>query len=94
MKDTRETRYCPDSGKTEENTKPRFKPGDKVLIPHNGKLIEQIPRSVMWDQEFGGYLLFCHLIGVHEQNYIHESEKDQWISHEDGLWSWWERKGE
>jgi len=32
MKDTRETRYCSDSGKTEENTKPRFKKENK-----NGK---------------------------------------------------------
>lgn len=66
MQDTRETLYRHDSGKTKENAQPRFKPGDTVLISHNGELIPQTPRSVMWDKEFGGWLLFCHLIGVHD----------------------------
>lgn len=92
MKDTRDTYYSPDSGKTEFNTKPRFKAGDRVLAPYDGSILLQIPRDVLWSRHFGGWLLYCNLLGVHEQNYILEAERDLWVPHEDGLWSWWEMK--
>jgi len=92
MKDTRETRYGWDSGKTAENTSPRFKVGDKVLIPHNGGLILREVLDVYWDKEFGGWLVCCCALGIHEQNFILESEKEDWVPHEHGLWSWWERE--
>ena len=92
MQDTRETCYSINDDKTKENTSPRFKPGDKLLIPHNDEIIPQVPHTIFWDKEFHGWLVCCNAIGVHEQNYILESEKDNWIPHEDGLWSWWEKK--
>ena len=92
MKDIRETAY--NTAMTEENSQCRFKVGDKVLSSHNGEVVLQTVPHINWDKAFGGWLLFCHLIGGHEQNYILESEQDQWEAHEDGLWSWWERKGE
>ena len=92
IKDTRETYYHSSSGKNENNTSPRFKVGDKLLTPYNGEIITQTPHKIVWDTEFGGWLVVCHLIGVHEQNYIHESEREDWIPHEDDLWSWWERR--
>ena len=90
MKDTRETAY--NKNITEQNSQCRFKVGDKVIISHNGEYVEQIPHAVYWDEEFGGWLLCCHLIGIHEQNYILASELDKWQHHEDGLWSWWEKQ--
>jgi len=92
MHDTRKTYYHSYSEKTENNTKPRFKPGDTVLLPYNGELIPQSPTSVMWDKEFGGWLLFCPMIGIHEQNYVLESQHDLWIPHENRLWSWWTKR--
>jgi len=92
MRDTRETYYTQDSGMTDKNTSPRFKVGDELLISHNGKLIPQTVRAIYWDKEFGGWLVCCHLVGVHEQNYIYKEERKNWIPHEDGLWSWWQKK--
>ena len=89
MTDTRETAYI--KGATEETTAPRFKIGDKLLIPAFGEIREQTPHAVFWDAEFGGWLLACAAIGVHEQNYILASERDMWEPHDDGLWSWWTR---
>lgn len=90
MNDTRETAYQDDM--TEKNSHCRFEIGDKVLIPNQGKKIECIPHAINWDKSFGGWLLHCHLIGVHEQNYILASERDLWKPHENGLWSYWTRK--
>jgi len=87
MRDTRETAYV--KGATKKETRPRFNVGDHVLIPAFGEIKEQVPHSVFWDEEFGGWLLACAVIGVHEQNYILASERDFWEPHEEGLWSWW-----
>ncbi len=94
MKHTRETSYAyfGYNKATDKNTSPRFKVGDKALVPYKGKVISQTVNNVFWDEEFGGWLVCCYLIGIHEQNFIHESERDDWIPHEDGLWSWWEKK--
>ena len=90
MKDTRETAYR--DGATEQTTTPRFKVGDHVLIPAFGQIREQVPHAIYWDSEFGGWMLACAIIGVHEQNYILASERDLWEPHDDGLWSWWIRR--
>ena len=91
MKDTRETAYR--KRMTENNSQCRFRVGDKVLVEINGKIAEQVPHTIFWDKEFGGWMLACGHIGVHEQNFILVNERDQWTHHQaDGLWSWWERK--
>lgn len=90
MTDTRETAY--DDAMTEENSKPRFAIGDVLLVPAFGEIREQTPHNVFWDKEFGGWLVCCGSIGVHEQVYILASERDQWEPHDDGLWSYWTRR--
>lgn len=92
MNATYETAYV--RGMTKQNSQPRFRVGDKVLIPYQGNIIERTVKSVFWDAEFGGWLVVCHSLGIHEQNYIPADERDMWEPHEDGLWSWWERKNQ
>jgi len=92
MRNTQETYYS-NAGEI-PNGSPRFAQGDIVLFPSKQGIIEQVVRNVFWDGEFGGWLVCCYLIGIHEQNFVHLKEKDKWIPHENGLWSWWEKKNE
>ena len=90
LQNTRETAYV--EGAIEKNTRPRFKIGDVLLTPAFGQIREQIPHAVFWDKEFGGWLVACGTIGVHEQCYILASERDEWEPHDENLWSYWTRK--
>lgn len=91
MNDTRETAYV--NGATEETCKCRFHVGDEVLHAWKPEML-QSPYAINFDEEFGGWVLFCGLIGVHEQAYIMASERTLWEPHENGLWSWWTRASE
>ena len=92
MTDTRETAYI--QAMTEDNSSPRFKVGDTLLIPALGEIREQVSHTIFWDKEFGGWLVCCGCIGVHEQNYILASERDLWTPEDDGLWSYWTKSVE
>ena len=92
MKDTRETCYDRNSGKTQENTRPRFKPGDVVIYPWNGEMFCAMISYVFWDAELGGWIASLGTINAHEQNLIRLSEENEWIPHESLRWSWWTKK--
>lgn len=93
MNDTRETAYKQEI--KEDNSKCRFKEGDKIsyTIIDDGTGAS-IVRSVFFDEEFGGWLVVLAggCVGVHEQNFILESEKDLWEPHYYVLWSYWTKK--
>lgn len=72
---------------------PRFFPGDNVLSPSNGAIHSNIVRNVYWDGEFGGWLVVIGSIGIHECNFISESDIGKWEPHEDGLWSYLTKVG-
>lgn len=91
MRKTKETYHKPGTA-TSEQCPCRFAEGDEVLFPFKGEVRRDAIHSVYWDDEFGGWLLALGCIGVHEQNFIPSTERDLWTPHEDGLWSWWERK--
>ncbi|MCD6262324.1 MAG: hypothetical protein J7J52_04810 [Deltaproteobacteria bacterium] len=90
MKDTRET-FC--SKEIQPKTKPRFKPGDEVLYPWNGRAIRATVSDVFW-LSFGGWFVSLRsgAAGEHEQNFISASEEGQWVPHEVLTWSWWTKK--
>jgi hypothetical protein len=70
---------------------PRFKAGDEVIPAlYPDRVMES--SEPYWDYEFSGWLISPGFIGVHECNFILESEREQWEPHADGLWSWWTRK--
>ena len=91
MRDTQESNIYNEKNQI-ANPMPRFKEGDVVLAPYNGKIVKQTVKSVFWDKAFGGWLCCCHLIYIHEQNYILEAEQRQWKPHENGLQSWWTKR--
>jgi hypothetical protein len=94
MRDTRETQVREDVA-PEHRPAPRFKAGDVVRIACKPELVIELDRDAYWDYEFGGWLVCPHLIGIHESNFVLESEVDQWEPHAgSGLWSWWTRKGQ
>lgn len=95
MQDTRTTNIWHELGNKSMNTdnsRCRFNIGDKVLTPRNAKLLTMAIHTIFWDKSFGGWLVCPAGIGIHEQNFILESEHEQWEPHEDGLWSYWTRK--
>jgi hypothetical protein len=73
---------------------PRFNVGDKVIPAGYPDRVFTLVDASIWDYEFSGWLIFPGMIGVHECNFILESEREQWEPHADGLWSWWTRTAE
>jgi hypothetical protein len=76
----------------EDRPAPRFKKGDILLAAYALHMPFELEQNSFWDREFQGWLIAPGFCGVHESNFILESEKDDWVPHEDGLWSWWERR--
>jgi len=103
MNDTRDTLICNmalpmvsadnemgDDIASEVRPAPRFKAGDIVLAAYSDEVPWVLYMDSYWDREFGGWLVVPRCIGVHESNCILAAERDQWVPHAHGLWSWWE----
>jgi hypothetical protein len=104
MNDTRETLTCnltaPRTAANNENGEdialelrpaPRFQENDGVIPASHPDRVLCASRP-FWDYEFGGWLIAPGLIGIHECNFILETERAEWEPHAEGLWSWWTRK--
>lgn len=77
----------------DKRPKCRFKIGDTIVTIRNGEIRKfVVENEPYWDREFGGWLLSRGLIGVHESNFVHESEFKEWEFHANNLWSWWTKK--